>query len=226
LRSSLAHSLEVSQEDGFALLGALGADCAGAVAVLPRGQRPRDGEGDIRPLDEAELIRLIEELPEHPLGIDGRARGVRLSLGGIQEKLVLVRSPNGDYGQPLEGAPSTCILKPGHEDYPEIVANEAFCLRLASSAGLDAARAEPVDVGGRPCLLVERFDRTFAAGGRISRLHQEDMCQALRIDPVDKYETSGGPSIVAIVRLLRDTGLGPGRPRHSQADRGLCCSTS
>lgn len=206
VRSSLAHSLRVSEEDGFALLEALGVECAGAVVVLPAGEEPRASGGEIRPLTEADLARLIEELPEHPLGVDGSATGVRLSLGGIQEKLVLARSPDGEYGQPLGGAPSTCIVKPEHGDYPEIVANEAFCLRLAASAGFDTARAEPTEIGGRPCLYVERFDRTLVGDGRIDRVHQEDMCQALGIDPVDKYEASGGPSIAAIVRLLRDTG--------------------
>ncbi len=206
VRAGLAHALEASEEDGFALLGALGADCAGAVVILPKGERPRGGDGEVRPLSEADLSRLIEELPEHPLGIDGRATGVRLSLGGIQEKLVLVRSPSGGYGQPLDGAPSTCILKPEHEKYPDLVANETFGLRLAGSAGLDAARAEPLEIDGRPCLYVERFDRAVVAGGRIARLHQEDMCQALGIVPQDKYEASGGPSIPAIVGLLRGTG--------------------
>jgi serine/threonine-protein kinase HipA len=206
IRAGLAYSLEVSEEDGFALLAALGADCAGAVVVLPEGERPGAGAGEVRPLSEADLSRLIEELPEHPLGIDGRAGGARLSLGGIQEKLVLVRSPSGAYGQPLDGAPSTCILKPEHGRYPDLVANEAFGLRLAGSAGLDAARAEPLEIGGRPCLYVERFDRAVVAGGRIARIHQEDICQALGIVPQDKYEASGGPSIAAIVGLLRTTG--------------------
>lgn len=206
VRSSLAHSLRVSEEDGFALLKALGVDCAGAVVVLPAGEKPQTSGGEIRPLTDAGLAQLIEELPEHPLGVDGRATGVRLSLGGIQEKLVLVRSPAGEYGQPLGGAPSTCILKPEHGDYPELVANEAFCLRLAASAGFDAARTEQIEIGGRPCLYVERFDRTLVDDGRIARVHQEDMCQALGIAPVDKYEASGGPSIAAIVQLLRDTG--------------------
>jgi serine/threonine-protein kinase HipA len=206
VRAGIAQSLEASEEDGFALLQALGADCAGAVVILPAGEEARGRRGKIAPLGEADLERLIEELPEHPLGIDGKATGVRLSLGGIQQKLVLVRSPNGEFGQPLEGTPSTCILKPEHERYPEIVANEAFCLRLAGSAGLDAAKAEPLEVGARPCLYVERFDRTVAGDGHIARVHQEDMCQALGIVPVDKYEVSGGPSIAAVVQLLRDTG--------------------
>jgi len=206
VRSSLAQSLRVSEEDGFALLAALGADCAGAVVVLPAGEGPRTAGGEIRPLSDEGLAGLIEELPEHPLGVDGRATGVRLSLGGIQEKLVLVRSPDGEYGQPLGGAPSTCILKPEHGDYPEMVANEAFGLRLAASAGFDAARVEPIAIDERPCLYVERFDRALVGDGRIARVHQEDMCQALGIAPVDKYEASGGPSIGAIVELLRATG--------------------
>jgi serine/threonine-protein kinase HipA len=126
--------------------------------------------------------------------------------GGIQAKLILVRSPSGGYGQPLNGTPSTCLLKPEHGEYPEIVANEAFGLRLANSAGLDAARAEPLQIGGRPCLYVERFDRAIDGNGRIVRIHQKDVCQALGIVPVDKYEVSGGPSIAAIVQLLRDIG--------------------
>lgn len=206
VRASLAQSLRVSEEDGFGLLEALGADCAGAVVVLPKGEAPRVGEGDIKPLSEEELAQLIADLPEHPLGIDGRASGVRLSLGGIQEKLVLTRSPAGVYGQPLNGTPSTCILKPEHGRYPEIVANEAFGLRLAGSAGLDASRAESLEIAGRPCLYVERFDRTLEGSGRIVRVHQEDMCQGLGIAPVDKYEASGGPSVAAMIGLIREIG--------------------
>lgn len=139
VRSSLAHSLRVSEEDGFALLEALGVDCAGAVVVLPAGEEPRASGGEIRPLTDADLAQLIEELPEHPLGVDGRATGVRLSLGGIQEKLVLVRSPAREYGQPLGGAPSTCILKPEHGDYPAIV-------QLLRDSGSPRAAADIVKV--------------------------------------------------------------------------------
>jgi serine/threonine-protein kinase HipA len=205
IRASLSDSLRVSPEDGFALLKAIGADCAGAVVVVPEGEALETGDGKVEPLGEEELAQRIEDLPRHPLGID-RERGIRLSLGGIQAKLILIRSPSGGYGQPLDGTPSNCILKPEHGEYPEIVANEAFGLRLAASAGLDAARAEPLEIGGRPCLYVERYDRAIDGGGRIVRVHQEDMCQALGIVPVDKYEASGGPSIAAMIQLLREIG--------------------
>jgi serine/threonine-protein kinase HipA len=205
IRASLSDSLRVSPEDGFALLKAIGADCAGAVVVIPKGEAPETGAGRVKSLNADELAQRIEELPKHPLGI-GRERGVRLSLGGIQAKLILTRSPSGSYGQPLDGTPSNCILKPEHGEHSEIVANEAFGLRLAASAGLDAARAEPLEIGGRPCLYVERFDRAIDGNGRIVRIHQEDMCQALGVVPVDKYEASGGPSIAAMIQLLRDIG--------------------
>jgi serine/threonine-protein kinase HipA len=206
IRSGIANSLGVSEEDGFGLLAALGAECAGAVVVLPQGEALVRAESRVEPIDERELARLIEDLPGHPLGVDAPAGGVRLSLGGVQEKLVLVRMADGRYGRPLGGAPSTCILKPEHEQYPELVPNEAFCLRLASAVGLAAARAEPLEIGGRTCLHVDRFDRVVDGDGAVARIHQEDMCQALGIDPVDKYEASGGPSIAAIVQMLRQTG--------------------
>jgi serine/threonine-protein kinase HipA len=89
-RVSVAHLFRLSEEDGFGLLERLGADCAGAVALLPPGidpPRPKVSSGG--QLFSDELIRLVEDLPRHPLGIDTAEDGVRLSLGGIQPKLVL-----------------------------------------------------------------------------------------------------------------------------------------
>jgi serine/threonine-protein kinase HipA len=53
---------------------------------------------------------------------------------------------------------------------------------------------------------VRRFDRESDAEGGIVRVHQEDMCQALGILPAAKYEEGGGPSVAAIVHLLRSLG--------------------
>jgi len=91
------------------------------------------GSGQIKWLDDAELAQRVADLPSSPLGITVDSdEGPRLSLGGLQGKLVLTRSPSGKFGLPLHGAPSTHILKPGNDEkYPDIVANEAFCLRVA-----------------------------------------------------------------------------------------------
>lgn len=204
VRAAIARSFRLSEEDGFGLLAALGADCAGAVSILPPGVGPRPpGGGRLRPLDEGQLGRLIEELPRHPLGVDLEPDGVRLSLGGVQHKLVLARADSGQFSQPLDGAPSTCLLKPDFGQYDDLVANEAFCMRVAQAAGLRVAGIEIVKVGSVDCLYVDRFDRVRDRQGGVARIHQEDMCQALGVLPAAKYEENGGPSIPQIVALLR-----------------------
>lgn len=206
IRETIAKNLRLSVDNGFGLLEALGVECAGAVALtVPeedgRGTGPEKGR--VRWLEEEALARLVRELPEHPLGVsDGEQ--VRLSLGGVQEKLLLTKTPAGRYGQPLKGGPSTHILKPGQDRYPGVVANEAFCLRVAGCVGLPVARAEIVEIAERRCLLVERFDRTYDEEGKIARLHQEDACQALGRLPSAKYEVEGGPSLADVFGLLRD----------------------
>jgi serine/threonine-protein kinase HipA len=211
VRRAIAERFRLSEEDGFGLLDALGADCAGAVVLLPEGARLDDGDGgaSVRLLAEEELIALIDELPRHPLGVDVEPGDVRLSLGGIQDKLVLVRLPSGEFGQPLGGAPSTCLLKPDYGRYDDLAVNEAFCMRAAAGAGLDVAANHLIRVGSTPCLYVSRFDRLEDDAGRVHRLHQEDMCQALGVLPAAKYEANGGPSVARIVALLR--GLGSAR---------------
>jgi serine/threonine-protein kinase HipA len=204
VRESIARSFRLSAEDGFGLLAAIGAECAGAVAVMPAGASPASpGEGRVHALEEDELIRLIDTLPRNPLGVDSHPGGVRLSLGGIQHKLVLTRLWREDYAQPLDGAASTCLLKPEFGQYDEIVTNEAFCMKVAETVGLRTARVQLVEIGPFKCLDVERFDRVLRGNGQADRLHQEDMCQALGVLPAAKYEENGGPSIAAVVELLR-----------------------
>jgi serine/threonine-protein kinase HipA len=44
---------------------------------------------------------------------------------------------------------------------------------------------------------------------RITRIHQEDFCQALGILPDSKYEFEGGPSVAQIVTALREVSTAP-----------------
>jgi len=204
VRSAISRTFRISEEDGFGLLRALGADCAGAVVVLPPDRDPPvPGQGHLRRLSGEQLAQLIDDLPRNPLGVDPAEAGVRLSLGGIQPKLVLTGNPLQGFSQPVEGAPSTCLLKPEFGQYPDLVANETFCMRVAQTSGLRAAGVDIVDVDATSCLYVERFDRALDADDKVVRIHQEDMCQALGILPVAKYEDNGGPSAVGIVQLLR-----------------------
>ncbi|MFN2767766.1 HipA domain-containing protein, partial [Escherichia coli] len=50
---------------------------------------------------------------------------------------------------------------------------------------------------------VERFDRKLSSDKRWwIRLPQEDMCQALRVSPLRKYQSDGGPGITDIMERL------------------------
>jgi serine/threonine-protein kinase HipA len=64
---------------------------------------------------------------------------VRISLAGLQEKLLLTRLPDGAWGSPVDGTPSTHILKPAIARYPNTVQNEAFGMRVAKHLGLSVA---------------------------------------------------------------------------------------
>lgn len=214
IRATIAASLHLSEEDGFGLLAALGSECAGAVSVLPPGTSPAPaGGGRLERLEHSQLSQLIEELPRKPLGVDPRADGVRLSLGGIQHKLVLVRRPPhgagfpaGRFSQfslPLDGAASNCLLKPEFGQYEDLVVNERFCMLVAQGVGLGVADAGLLRIGGTTCLYVARFDRFEDEYERVFRLHQEDICQAMGLLPAAKYQENGGPSVSQVVDLLR-----------------------
>lgn len=207
IREQIARERGVSAQNAFGLLAEIGAECAGAVVIVPEGQERAPADtSSVRWLSAEELAEVLANLPAHPLG---GGTDVRISLGGMQEKLIVTRAPSGRFGQPLGGAPSTHIIKPGAARWAEIAANEAFCLRVARCCGLETAKSETIEIGGTDCLVVERFDRTLTDDMRIVRLHQEDFCQALGLLPGSKYESEGGPSIARVVAAIRELSAAP-----------------
>lgn len=202
-RRAIAEDFDLLANDVFGLLAVLGQDCAGALVILPEGDRPSPmaSTRTARPLGERDLGELVANLRSAPLGID---RNVRLSLAGVQEKLLLTRLPDGSWGRPVGGTPSTHILKPEIERFQNTVENEAFCMRTASHLGLAVAKVETILVDERPVLVVERFDRRVDPDGTIHRIHQEDLCQAMGLPPDRKYEEGGGPTLLRTARVLQD----------------------
>ncbi len=81
-------------------------------------------------------------------------------------------------------------------------------MRLAAAADLEVAPVEPRTVEGRTFLLVERYDRVVTADG-VSRVHQEDFCQALGIPPERKYAHDRGPAFRDCFALLRRVAARP-----------------
>jgi serine/threonine-protein kinase HipA len=193
----------VRQVDTYGLLQAFGRDCAGAIMVLPDGDRP-GGHGDsgYSPMTPGNLRQVLNALDVAPLGA-APERGFRPSLAGFQRKALLGRSPDGTWQLPNGDAPSTWILKP---DGPHpMAANEATCLRLAAACGLTVPEIELLDVFGLPVLAVKRYDRQDPAAGDIpARVHQEDGCQATATPPGLKYEEQGGPALRDLARMLRN----------------------
>jgi len=212
-RATIAASFDLVAKDTFGLIRVLGRDCAGALMVVPDDGTTPDQPTTFRatPLSETELGDLIRGLPARPLAV-GRDTRVRLSLAGVQDKLALTRMPDGRWGLPVDGAPSTHIVKPQHAVYPNTVENEAFCMRVAKHAGLPAAEVEVISVEGRNLLAVKRYDRVVAPDGVVKRLHQEDFCQALGIPPEKKYQAHGGPSLRQVARILGTAAADPDSP--------------
>lgn len=199
-RTVLERYFRVRRGDGFALLGAIGRDCAGAVAVTPPGRERHETAGTLQPLTPAEVNEAVARLRQHPLGVDD---DVRVSLGGLQSKLLLVQV-DGGWARPLGGVPSTHILKPDPPEFPGLVASEAFAQRAAALAGVASAEARLDTFGGRTVLVVTRFDREVK-DGKVTRLHQEDGCQALGLDPSGggKYQAvDGGASYRRLAAVL------------------------
>lgn len=198
-RTTLESMFDVRRGDAFGLLRHLGRECAGAVAFLPVNEE-RAIPGQPTPLSDAELEEAIRNLPAHPLGVTSESG---ISLGGLQSKLLVCRTDKG-WALPTNGALSTHIMKPAPLQHPELARAEAYAMRIARGAGLDVAAVEVVKVGERDVLIVERFDREII-GGIVHRLHQEDACQALGIDPRDRHkyqQRNGGPSYGQIAKLL------------------------
>ena len=216
----IATEFRLDPLDTFGLLDAIGRECAGALIFTREGENP-PGPGDVRWLDEAELAAEIRGLGEFPLGVRSSDDSIRLSLAGAQDKLPVVVEA-GRVGLPLHGHPSTHIVKPasvrttrsGELRFPDLVANEAFCLTIAAELAIPAAEVSVRNVAGERALFVERYDRAHR-GGAIVRIHQEDMCQALAISPHHKYESSGGPSVRRIADLLDEVSVQPLVDRRS-----------
>ena len=204
LRRVIARKLGLSEQNDFALLEAVGGECAGAVSLFPDGTEPT-GAGSYRALNDDELNDLVDELPMRPM-LAGE-EGIRLSLAGAQNKLP-VFFDGQQVSVPLGDAASSHILKPPILHYPYTVENEYFCMCLAEGVGLPVPGISLLHKR-QSLYLVERYDRKHTTQGGIERVHQEDFCQALGIVPDQKYEREGGPGLQQCFALLRERSVLP-----------------
>ena len=204
VRVKIARYLGISAGNVFALLKRIGEDCAGAVALISPERESRIAGGDeYKILSEAEAHEVLMSLPERPLNVG--AEDFHISGAGAQDKLVACVQ-QGQIVLPLNGTPSTHIIKPGILRFPESVFNEFYCMQLAKVCGLNAADCEILHIGEVPYYVTSRYDRE-QRDGRWVRVHQEDFCQLMGYEPNVKYESEGGPRLLQCFELLRDMAL-------------------
>ncbi|MBZ9660810.1 type II toxin-antitoxin system HipA family toxin [Mesorhizobium sp. ESP-6-4] len=208
VRKRIAERVGADGTDAYSMLAALGHDCVGALQFLPDGVDPGSpGSSEGKPVSKKEIAGIIANLAVAPLGL-GEDEDFRISIAGAQEKTALLRK-DGRWYKPVGTAATTHILKPqigrlpNGIDLSNSVENEYLCLKLIDAFGVPAAKTEIADFGERRTLIVERFDRLWAADGRLMRLPQEDMCQALSVPPTRKYQSEGGPGMPSIIELLK-----------------------
>jgi len=202
VRQAVCRRLGISEGNDVALLRAIGGECAGALTILDLEAPDRpSSDHEYEEMDDRRLQSLVSDEQVVPLLVGGET--TRLSLAGAQDKVPVALLDDKIY-LPLSRSPSTHILKLPHHRYPHIPANEAYVMGLATRVGLDAVA---VTLSGRTdpaSLLVARYDRRPSRDPwPVTRVHQEDVCQALGLAPASKYEQEGGPTVVDVVRLVR-----------------------
>ncbi|MEJ2124105.1 MAG: type II toxin-antitoxin system HipA family toxin [Alphaproteobacteria bacterium] len=200
--AAISLHLGAARDDIIAILAAIGRDTAGALSI---GKPGTVNAGNWKPVRGAKALeRVIEELPAKPFLVGDE--GVSMSLAGAQTKLGVAVNEAGQICIPVDGAPSTHILKPDAERLYGSVQNEALCLVLAGRCGLGAPAVTTGKAGKRSYALITRYDR-IQRDGRWRRLHQEDYCQALGKPPAAKYEANQtgvpGPKLADMFALTR-----------------------
>lgn len=224
----LTRSLGLDQADVLAVLQEIGGDTAGALSFGEAVDRARWSYTPLtqfyRTDDPQEALEQhFNDLARRPFLVG--EEGVRQSLAGGQKKSALavlgpdgapvLRLPEPDdvLAIPLNGAPSTLILKPDNPNLPGITENEVWCLRMAQAIGIEAAWATIVQSSKRTAICVLRYDRRVGRSGQLLRLHQEDFAQANGLPPGRKYER--GTLRGLDLKTLLDTG------RHISASDAL-----
>jgi serine/threonine-protein kinase HipA len=182
----------------------VGEDCAGAVqfSTLDRFDSVLTRPGSIEWLDEVAVATRIGDLRSDTSAWLGPDFTGQWSLAGAQAKTAL-RFESGRWGEPNGAAATTHILKPAILGLDDHDLNEHLCLAAARAAGLPSVLTHIEQFEEQSAVVVERYDRAWI-NGHVERIHQEDCCQALGVAPSRKYEADGGPSALALVRVLRE----------------------
>lgn len=191
MRGLFANSMHVSARDYANMLARLNSESIGAL-VLSRVDEPPCWQNEYEDID----FSFLEDFASHPKTAALNAgMATRLSLAGAQSKLGL-RHTGADilagWALPVGFSPTTHILKAADGTFENQVLNEAICLEAARLCDFDVASSQLIPISNGPILATRRFDRAIDDDGTITRLHQEDLCQAAGLLSEMKYEPTDG----------------------------------
>ncbi|MCB1471066.1 MAG: type II toxin-antitoxin system HipA family toxin [Rhizobiaceae bacterium] len=206
-RIAQAFGLPAAHESDFEFLRLIGRDCAGAVVFADPAEKNRalrEPPG-FKVVSEEELAQLLRELPARPL-VDDPVLGTRISLAGVHDKMaVLVMG--GKVALPINGFPSSHIIKVDIAGLDDSIKTEHFCLRLANACGLRVPPSQIQQAEDKVFMRIARYDRTLQTRqdgpALLNRTHQEDFCQALGVHPLNKYEEKGGPTWKRMAEVMK-----------------------
>jgi serine/threonine-protein kinase HipA len=199
-----ARRFDLTRITPFTILSTpVGNDCAGAVRFVRQENVEVHQPGSVTWLNEDEVASRLRELREDSANWLGTAFTGQFSLAGAQAKTALLHQ-DGRWGVPSGETPTTHILKPAIAGLDDHDLNEHLCLEAAHRTGLHVVRTSVQQFGSESAIVVRRYDRRGTSDG-IQRIHQEDICQALSVHPLKKYQSDGGPGIRDVVGLFRTT---------------------
>lgn len=192
----------------FDLLSQTGQDCVGALQLMTSQDFQNVHSIQATPISAKEIATLLKNYRTAPLGMD-RENDFRISLAGAQEKTALLFHEN-QWKIPKGITPTSHIIKQpiGKTknlaiDLSNSVEIEWLSLKLLSAYGINVNEAKMETFDDTKALVIKRFDRQWASNNSwLTRLQQEDFCQALNFAPGLKYEEDGGPGIKAIMDAL------------------------
>jgi len=203
------------------LLAAVGRDLPGRFTIVPAEQAHDAVPSGVQWLTDSDVAALLQEVrADQSAWLGTQGSGGRWSLAGAQAKIALFNDGRR-WGRPYGRSATTHILKPAIDGLDDHDLNEHLCLQAARGAGVVAVASRLVTVGDERAISVERYDRIIGADQSVQRVHQEDLCQALKVHPDAKYENDGGPSVSTIGALLdrhiRGAPAQPTRMRFAEA---------
>lgn len=198
--TALGREHHIDPTDVIEVLGVIGKDCAGAVQFCLESEIPavRHARGELEAASDADIEARLAELR---MGeeVSWTMPDEHWSLPGMQSKFA-IRQQDGAWYWALGAEPTTHIVKPGVRTLRHQALVEYATMSAAGALGLNVAPVAYTDFHSERAIVIARFDRAVR-DGRLSRLHQEDLCQAM--GEREKMESAGGPGTVRIIQFLR-----------------------